>query len=142
MNNLLAAGSSCMTDCINNGTGTSECADKCYPLNAGTNEITNPALGKLTNQTGVSFFQNLLPRLVTLGFIAGVLIFFFMLVMGAIQWISSGGDKQGLEAARGRITNALVGLIILFAAFAIVKLIESFFGISILTLDIASLIIQ
>ena len=141
-NNLLAAGSSCMTNCINKGTGTSECANICYPLNVGTNEITNPALGSLTNQTGVSFFQSLLPRIVTIGLIAGVLIFFFTLVMGAIQWISSGGDKQALEGARGKISNALIGLVILFAAFAIIKLIERFFGISILTLDIGKLVIQ
>lgn len=141
-NNVLAAGSSCMTDCINNGTGTSECSNICYPLNPGTNEITNPVLGPLTNQSGISFFQKLITSLVTLGLIVGALIFFFTLVMGAIQWISSGGDKQALESARGKITNALVGIVILFAVFAIVKLIEYFFGISILTLDISKLIIQ
>lgn len=142
MRNNLLADTGCMTNCINSGTGTSECANICYPLNPGTNEITNPALGSLTNQTGVSFFQSLLPRIVTLGLIIGVLIFFFTLIMGAIQWISSGGDKQSLEAARGKISNALIGLVILFAAFAIIKLIERFFGIPILTLDIGRLIIQ
>ena len=141
-NNLLAAGSNCMTECINKGTGTSECSNICYPLNPGTNEITNPALGSLTNQTGVSFFSKIVPKFVVLALIAGALIFFFMLVTGAIQWISSGGDKQALEGARGKISNALIGLVILFALFAIVKLIERFFGISILTLDIGKLVIQ
>lgn len=139
-NNLLAG--SCMTDCINKGTGTSECSNICYPLNEGTNEITNPALGSLTNQSGISFFQDVIPRFVTLGIIIGALIFFFMLITGAISWISSGGDKQSLETARSKITNALVGLVILFALFAAIKLIERFFGISILSLDIASLIIR
>ncbi|KKR66643.1 MAG: hypothetical protein UU09_C0049G0001, partial [Microgenomates group bacterium GW2011_GWA2_40_6] len=36
------------------------------------------------------------------------------------------------ETARNQITNALVGLAIVFAAFAIMKLIEIVFGISLL----------
>jgi hypothetical protein len=142
-NNLLAdTASNCMSSCLSGGRGTTECAQTCFPLNEGTNEITNPALGSLTNQTGISFIQKLITSLVTLGLIVGALIFFFTLLMGAIQWITSGGDKQALENARGKISNALIGLVILLAVFAIVKLIERFFGISILTLDIGKLIIQ
>jgi len=106
--------------------------------------ITNPALGGLGSggTTGVSFFQKFVPAVVTFAFIIGSLIFLFIFITGAIQWISSGGDKQALEGARGKITNALVGLVILFATFAVIKLIETFFGIPILTLDIGGLVIQ
>lgn len=107
--------------------------------------ITNPALGETLQNalsSPISFFSLILSNLISLSFIVGSVIFFAMLVFGAIQWISSGGDKQGLESARGRITNALVGIIILFASFAIVKLIETFFGFKILTLDIGALVIQ
>lgn len=112
------------------------------PGPAGTEAIKNPILGNLSNETGVSFFQKLLPALVNLLLIGGVLVFFFILVTGAIQWISSGGDKQGIESARSKITNALIGIVILFAVFAVLKLIENFFHISILTLDINKLIIR
>lgn len=106
-------------------------------------EITNPALGPgLQGKTGIGFFQAFLPQLLTLGFVIGTVIFFFILIIGAIQWITSGGDKTAMEGARGKITNAVVGLVILFCIFAILKLIENFFGISILTLDIGSLEIQ
>ncbi len=104
--------------------------------------ITNPVLGNLGNMSGLNFFQKLIPSLISLALIGGVLIFFFILVSGAIQWISSGGDKQSLESARGKITNAIVGIVILFATFAIIRLLEHFFGISILTLDISKLVIQ
>lgn len=67
--------------------------------------------------------------------VAGI-IFFFMLLIGGIQWLTSGGDKGGTEAARGRITAALIGLIIVFAAWAIVKLLESVFGLNIITFTI------
>jgi hypothetical protein len=104
--------------------------------------IKNPVLGTLGNMSGESFFQKIVPAAITLAFIIGALIFFFMLIVGAIKWISSSGDKQALESARGTITSALIGIIILFATFAIIRLIEHFFGIKILTLDIGSLVIQ
>jgi hypothetical protein len=104
--------------------------------------ITNPAIGNLGKDKGVDFLQTALPAAIQIGFIIGVLIFFFVLITGAIQWVSSGGDKQALEVAKGKITNALIGIVILFSIFAIINLIERFFGIPILTLDIGKLVIQ
>jgi len=109
----------------------------------GNPEINNPALGpRLQGKTGIQFFQALIPNLITLGLIIGTVIFLFIIIIGAIQWISSGEDKNALEEAKHKITNAVVGIIILFAVFAILKVIENFFGISILALDIGSLVIQ
>lgn len=104
--------------------------------------IVNPTLGDLGKETGISFFQKLIPALVNILLVGGVVIFFFILITGAIQWIFSGGDKQAVQNARGRITSALVGLVIMLSVFAIIKMVESFFGISILTLDIGKVIIQ
>lgn len=61
------------------------------------------------------------------------LVFFFILIMGGLRWVMSGGDQKNVEAARGQITNALIGLAIVFATFAIMKLIETIFGISLLS---------
>ncbi len=106
-------------------------------------DLYNPALGpQLSQHTGLGFFQQLIPSFVGLAFIIGAIIFFFMLLIGAIQWISSGGDKGAVEAARSRLTQALVGIVVLFSAFAIIKVVEVFFGIHILTLDIGPLIIK
>lgn len=109
---------------------------------AATGEIGNPAIGNLQNLSGEGFFQKFVPSAIGVGFVIGVLVFFLTFIIGAIQWIASGGDKQALEGARGKITNALIGLLILFATFAIVKVIEKFFGISILAIDIGPLKIQ
>lgn len=68
--------------------------------------------------------------------VVAALIFFFMLVIGGVKWIASGGDKGATESARSQITAALVGLVIVFAAWAIVNLIGYFFGINILNLNI------
>jgi len=71
--------------------------------------------------------------------VVAALLFFFMLVVGGVQWIVSGGDKAGSENARKRITSALVGLAIVFAAWAIAMLINTLFGIDIFTLNIPKL---
>ena len=68
--------------------------------------------------------------------IVAALIFFFLLIIGGIQWMTSGGDKAATEAARGRITAALIGLVIVFAAWAIGSLINYFFNVNIFNLQI------
>lgn len=75
---------------------------------------------------------------IRLTLVVAALIFFFMLVIGGIKWILSGGDKAQTEGARSQITAALVGLVIVFAAWAIAQLIHTFFGVDILTLTLPS----
>ena len=104
--------------------------------------LGNPVLGDLGNLSGSQFFQGFLRGLVNFGLIVGAVIFLFMLLLGAIQWISSGGDKANVEAARSRLTTALIGLVLLFAVFAIINVIDTFFGTEILRLDIPSIVIQ
>ena len=104
--------------------------------------IENPALEKIKTKTGIVFFQDLIPTLVTLGFIIGSLVFFFFLITGAITWIVSGGDKTKLESAKNKISNAIIGFVILLLAFAIVALLESFFHINITLLDIETIKIR
>jgi len=79
---------------------------------------------------------SIISALILLVMIVAALIFFFMLVLGGIKYITSGGDKGQTEAARGQITAALIGLVIVFAAWAIVSLVNAFFGINILQLNI------
>lgn len=102
--------------------------------------ITNPVLNtSVQNLTGNQFFARLLPSLITLGFVVGSIVFVFMLIIGGIQWITAGGDKAALESARSKIMNALIGILILFSLYAIVNVVQRFFGINILRLNIEAL---
>lgn len=144
---ILAQSSSCIQNCLSSDPGSDRfaCERACASGGSGSSsggKIINPIIGDLGSLSGVEFFQKLLPALVGLGFMVGVIIFFFVMLLGAIQWITSGGDKAGVEGARGKIMNAIIGLVILFSLLAIVKLIESFFGIDILTIDIGPLKIE
>ncbi|MEK7168616.1 MAG: hypothetical protein AAB778_01260 [Patescibacteria group bacterium] len=115
----------------------------------GSGTITNPLFnGKIYDglvsytQGGSGFFNLVLPKLVGLVLVFGSVAFFFIFVWGAISWILSGGDKAHVESARARITNSLIGFILMISVFAVAKLIETFFGIDILSIDIGPLIIQ
>lgn len=54
--------------------------------------------------------------------VAGFLVLVFML-LGAFQWVTSGGDKEKLARAQSRITQAVVGLLMIFVALVIFGLI-------------------
>jgi len=77
---------------------------------------------------------------ITLILIGAALVFFFMLVIGGIQWMTAGGDKEKAAGARGQLTSALIGLTIVFVAWAIIQLINTLFGIDIFNLTIPTLV--
>ena len=59
--------------------------------------------------------------------------FFAYLIVGGIKWMVSGGDKAASQGARETITHALTGLIIVVGSYAIIRIIEAAFGVSIVT---------
>lgn len=72
---------------------------------------------------------NIISAAVKLILVIAALVSFIFLVLGGIRWITSGGDKEGTAKAQGTITAALIGLVIVFAAWAIINLLQTFFGI-------------
>lgn len=83
----------------------------------------------LTNLT----FGGIISGAISLVMLVVALVFFFILIWGGLKWVMSEGDQKAVESARAQITNALIGLAIVFAAFAIMKLIETVFGIQLLS---------
>ncbi len=65
--------------------------------------------------------------------IVAFVIAFVMLLIGGIRWILAGGDEKAVGAARNTITAALIGLVIVLVAFALIKLVETFFGVTIIS---------
>ena len=81
---------------------------------------------------GYNDIGSLVNNIVTMAMIIAAILVFLYLVWGGIQWITSGGDKAGVEAARNRITSALIGLAIIAAAYAIILVLQTFFHITII----------
>lgn len=55
--------------------------------------------------------------------IAGIAALFFLL-MGAFTWITSGGDKDSVQAARDKMQAAIVGVLMMVAVLGIVWTME------------------
>ena len=77
-------------------------------------------------------FEQVISTVIGLMTIGGMLWFMAQLFIGALGWVSAGGDPKRLETARHRITNAVIGLIIVVAAWAIIGVIGTILGLDIL----------
>lgn len=95
-----------------------------------------PASNTQFARLGTFTIPDIISALIRLTVVVAAIVFFFILVIGGIRWIASGGDKAQTEGARNQITAALVGLVIVFAAWAIVALINTFFHVDIFSLAI------
>ncbi len=58
--------------------------------------------------------------------------FLFQLLIGAYLWMVSSGDKGKLTQAQDRMTHAVIGLIIVVAAYAITSVVGGLLGFDIL----------
>ena len=54
---------------------------------------------------------------------------FIFLIIGGLRWITSGGDKGAVETAQKQIQAAIIGLFVVFAAWAIMLVVGKFLGI-------------
>lgn len=88
--------------------------------------VFNPITKDLTGIGGIiTLFLNI-------AFVLSGLILLFFFIMGGIGMISSAGqsDPQKAEQAKKTITSAIIGFVIVFTSYWIVKLIGSLLGIS------------
>jgi len=81
----------------------------------------------------------LIARAISFIFVIAVVVAIFFLLLGALKWIYSGGDKAAVEGARSTITAAVIGLVILFLVFLVFTVILQFFGINILEIVIPTI---
>ena len=57
-------------------------------------------------------------------FVLGGIMALLYLLLGAFAWITSGGDKEAVTAAREKITNAIIGVILIVAVLAVIVTLE------------------
>lgn len=85
---------------------------------------------------GYKDLGNFINNILTLAFGIALLVVLVMLIWGAFEWITSGGDKEAVAKARNRIINALIGLAVMAVAFALARMGAAFVGINILEITI------
>lgn len=97
-----------------------------------TNEPTTPVGGSSYSAVNLGFtipsFDAVLTFIIRFFFIVAGLIAILYLLLGALGWITSGGNKESVDKAREKIQNALIGVILIFAVLAIVGVLENVLG--------------
>lgn len=139
--------------CACSGGGTNDMGDGqtccgflrdgvCNSSESGLNdiEVTDEVLNELNpiliagGSNDLSTPGGIISRALT-GFVFPIagLILFVILLLGGFQMLTGAANSKSLEEGKQRITSAIVGFIILFAAYWIAQLLELIFGIRILS---------
>lgn len=72
--------------------------------------------------------SQLINALLSIVMVFAALLVLFNLIVGAFQWITSGGDKGKIDQARNRMISAVVGIIIVASTYAMLLLVLNFLG--------------
>ncbi len=91
---------------------------------AGKGNAANTATGIQLNK--------LLSTVVGIMTVIAAIWFIIQFIVAGFQWIQSGGEKNNLEQARDKITNSLIGLIIVVSAWIVMGVIGKIVGLDIL----------
>ncbi len=111
-------------------------AQKAYPLGHWLEGIgplgDTPNLITGSGQGAFNLFFRVLSAIVGIMTIIAAIWFVFQFFVGAIQIMASSGDKTKMQEASGRITHAVIGIIIVIGAIFFISLIGSLTGLKIL----------
>lgn len=69
-------------------------------------------------------FADLLTFLIRFFFVIAGIAALIMLLWGALAWVTSGGDKEGVEGARNKIVAAIVGILLIVVALSVIWSLE------------------
>lgn len=81
------------------------------------------------NVTVITNLGDYASNLVGLFLIVASLAALGYLIWGGLAWIMSGSDKNKLEEAKSRLTNAVIGLAIVATTWAVFLILDYFFGL-------------
>lgn len=81
-----------------------------------------------TYSNASDLLNNILPNV----YVAAGVVIFFMFILGGFKVISSASDSHKMEEGKKTITFAIMGLLVVFASYWIIQLIQVVTGLQIL----------
>lgn len=87
-----------------------------------------------TNSVGAIYpnIASFLQFLVPLAFVIAGIILLFILLAGGFTIISSGGNAKNVESGRNQLMGAIIGFLVIFAAYWIIQIVQTITGVPIL----------
>ncbi len=105
-------------------------AQQSAPLDLGKSLLLNPV--KQTTVGGTySNFASFLNLFIPLAFVGSGLILLFLLIGGGFSIIASGGNAKTVEQGKNQIAGAVIGFLLIFAAYWIIQIIQTITGVQI-----------
>ncbi len=95
--------------------------------------ITPPSGTVPTAANPVSFIADLVQNGIYLLLIASFIIALIWIILAGLSFIFAGDDSKKVASSWSRIYWGLIGLVVVLGSFAIIKLVETFFGVSIIS---------
>lgn len=80
------------------------------------------------NPNAEGLVQSIILNVISLFFAVGGIGVIIYFIWGSVDWIMSGGDKEKISNARKKMTNAIIGLILLSLSFAIIRTVGAIAG--------------
>jgi len=93
-------------------------------------------IGKYLNQGDGNPWENIqdlsivISSIIQLILIVAAVLFFVLIVTAGISWMTAGGDKEKLAVSQKKLTSAIIGMFIVLSVWAIIKFVETFFGVT------------
>lgn len=95
--------------------------------------ITPPASVPDPGADPTAYVSGLIKAGVSLLLVVAFVIFFIWTILAGLRFVFAGGDSKNISAAWSQIYWGIIGMAVVMGAFAIVKLVETFFGVTIFT---------
>src|SRR3990167_9378949 len=80
-----------------------------------------------------NFVAGLIRGVISFLIIAGFIVAFFWIIFAGFRFITAGSDEKSVGQAWSQIYWGLIGMVVVIAAFAIIKLVETFMGVTIIS---------
>ncbi len=103
-------------------------------LAAGIGTITAPPeLAKANPVDPQAYVAGFVRNGISLLLIVAFILSFLFTIIAGIKFVTSGGDEKAVSSAWSSIYYGFIGMLIVIGSYAIIRLIETFFGVSIIS---------
>lgn len=101
----------------------------------------SPVFAQIKVPTGIpvggkGILSNVLSGLIALLLLIAFVLALIYLLLGGISWITSGGNKEALAAAKKRVTYAILGLSLALLSFTILYFFGDLFGLNLRRINV------
>lgn len=95
-------------------------------------EAVNADLPYASSGDANTSFGALITQVLNIVLVIGTIAVLFFLILGAIEWITAGGDSGKIQKAREKMTQAIIGLVVMISIVAIMMFVQQLLGICII----------